>query len=134
MTRINILNPTELTDQHLLAECRELPRMFSYIEQHGDPSRKIPAAYTLGTGHMLFMANKAEYLFGRMLDLLAEHYDRGYRFDFDLDQWQKRFDSLPAWCKNDYTPTPEAILINGNRIAERIADKPDFYRYRGKPL
>jgi len=134
MTRINILNPAELTDQHLLAECRELPRMFTYIEQHGDPKRSIPPAYTLGAGHMLFMTNKAEYLFGRMLDLLAEHYDRGYRFDFDLDGWEKRFDNLPAWCKNDYTVTEEALAINRQRIAERIASKPHYYRMRGQPL
>jgi deoxyribonuclease V len=33
MTRINLLPPSELADQHLLAEWRELPRIFGLVKK-----------------------------------------------------------------------------------------------------
>ena len=31
MTRINTIDPANLTDQHLMAEARELPRVFALV-------------------------------------------------------------------------------------------------------
>lgn len=86
ITRINVIDVKELTDTHVLAELRESPRIFSHIEKHGDQPKKRPGQYTLGTGHVIFFTNKATYIYGRVLDLYAEWLDRGYSFDFSLEQ------------------------------------------------
>ena len=56
--------PSDLTDQWLLAEWRELPRIVNELEKH--PTRfkldKIPCEYTLNTGHVTFFRNKLLYL------------------------------------------------------------------------
>lgn len=134
MTRVNLVPVQELTDAHVLAELREAPRIFSHIEKHGDQPKKRPSHYTLGTGHCIFFTNKATYIYGRVLDLYAEWLDRGYSFDFSVEEWTRRFTQLPEWSKLDYTSTDEALAINRQRIADRIAAKPHYYRYRGKPL
>lgn len=134
MTRVNCVPVIELTDAHCLAELREITRIFTLIEKSAAKPKDIPAQYVLGKGHCKFFMDKATYIFGRALDLLAEWYDRGFSYSFDIDEWSKRYDCLPAWSVGDYKPTPEAILINRNRISERINAKPSYYRYRGKPL
>lgn len=123
-----------MTDQHVLAELREAPRIFSQIEKYGHPGKKAPKLYTLGTGHVHHFCLHSEYIYGRVLDLYAEWLDRGYSFDFSVEDWTNRFTRLPEWSKLPYKLTPEAMLINRNRIAERINAKPSYYRYRGKPL
>lgn len=117
----------------MLAELREAPRIFSHIEKHGDQPKKRPTKYTLGTGHVIFFTNKAEFIYGRVLDLYSEWLDRGYSFDFSVEEWTNRFTQLPEWSKLTYTVTYEALTINRQRIAERIAAKPTYYKMRGKP-
>ncbi len=134
MTRVNVVPVQELTDQHVLAELREAPRIFSQIERYGNPGKKAPKLYTLGTGHVHYFCLRSTYIYGRVLDLYNEWLDRGYSFDFSVEEWTRRFTQLPEWSKLDYTPTPEAMLINRDRIAERINARPDFYKYRGKKI
>lgn len=136
MTRINVLPPEELYDQHLLIELRELPRMFTYIEKHTLKTNIYsgPLAYTMGTGHMKFFSNKAEFLFKRMIELYAESIKRGFKFNFDNETWLERYNALPLWVKQDYSPTIEAMAINRQRIAEKVLMRPKFYRHNGKPI
>lgn len=134
MTRVNVIPVQELADQHLLSELREITRIFSHIEKYGNQSDKRPKQFTLGKGHVLFWTDKATYIYGRTLDLLAEWYGRGFNYSFDIDEWSRRYACLPSWSLLDYTPTPEAMLINRDRIAERVNAKPDFYKYRGKKI
>lgn len=54
MTRINCVPVEELTDKHLLAEYRELPRIFNLARAVED----APTEYVLGTGHMKFFYDK----------------------------------------------------------------------------
>ena len=53
MTRVNTIKPYKLTDQHLLAEHRELPRIFGQAYDAYMAGRKVQASsrYTLGKGH-----------------------------------------------------------------------------------
>lgn len=53
MTRINLVEPRYLTDEHLLAEYRELPRVFTYVDRHGIAEDR-PESYKLGKGHVKF--------------------------------------------------------------------------------
>ena len=68
MTRINLVPPSELHDKHLLAEYRELPRVFKLAR----PCDDIPEKYCLGTGHVKFFYNKLEFLYKRQCQLCEE--------------------------------------------------------------
>lgn len=133
MTRVNVIPVQELTDQHLLSELREAPRIFSQIEKYGHPGKKAPKLYMLGTGHVHHFCLHSEFIYGRVLELYSEWLDRGYSFDFSVEEWTRRFTQLPQWSKLPYTVTDEALAINRARIAQRIAAKPSYYKMKGKP-
>ena len=159
MTRINIVPPQELMDQHLFAEFREIkmvPKslrrslraawqrefdkndMSSFDEQRaklavGTVLKKIPPAYTLNTGHVSFFYDKGAYLVDRYAELKAELRDRGINFNEDslLDPDGVFRDLAEYGFFKNYEPTPEALALVRQRIAEKIALKPSWYRYRG---
>ena len=121
MTRINVIPPAELTDKHLLAEYRELPRLF----KQSRPCDDAPAEYKLGVGHVKFFYDKLGYLDGRFIDLKEEMIRRGFNTSAEFSgyvfkQMMCKFMSNPELF-NGYEPTPEAIKINRARIAERLA-------------
>ncbi len=61
MVRINLLNPKNLSDQHLIAEYLEIMMLAGYARKH--PSLDgIPERYCLGKGHIKFFKNKLKYL------------------------------------------------------------------------
>ncbi len=84
MTRINCIPTSELSGPHLVAEYRELPRVFALVraaisrgESPTDP--RNPPAYTLGKGHVRFIYSRFSYLAKRQASLIAEMQRRGYR-------------------------------------------------------
>lgn len=69
MTRINAnLDSTILTDQHLMAEYRELPMVISSLRRSlktqsvNKVLKRIPKQFTLNKGHCLFFYNKLGFL------------------------------------------------------------------------
>lgn len=149
MTRVNVVDPLLLTDQHLHAECREINHVFSYVERYYTPKKvfNIAADYTLNTGHVQFFADKLKFIYNRKLRLEQERFmrnvirgkygvgkdvDATWDDSFDAELWQQRYDAFPQHLKNDYIPTANAIHVNVERIVERIMDKPTWYRYLGK--
>ncbi len=58
MTRINLVPPEELCDQHLLAEHRELTRIPNAVAKGKYHLKGQPAEYKLGEGHVRFFFNK----------------------------------------------------------------------------
>ena len=140
MTRINLVPPSELMDQHLFAEFREIkmvPKALARsITAHGATGvfSRIPKVFTLNTGHVCFFYNKGAYLFQRFNELREELRKRGINFN-ELSE----LDSDGIYARNsvflgDYNPTPEAFTIIRQRIKEKIAMKPSWYRYYGKTL
>lgn len=135
MTRINVVDPSELTDQHLMAEYRELPMVMGSLRRSLASKRglpKIPAKYTLNAGHVSYFYNKGKFLHQRY-QLLIEHLTlRGYQLD------PNRKADFSVFVDNnlygDWQPDDAAREINRQRINERIAAKPHWYRYFGKPL
>ena len=119
MTRINVVPVTELTDKHLVAEYRELPRVFALARR----ATEAPSSYVLGTGHVKFFYNKLYWCFMRQQELVKEMLQRGFAPSFDpqdlFDTWYDK--KCDLW--NDYTPTPEALEINRQRIKERLEGK-----------
>lgn len=161
MTRINLVHPSELTDQHLFAEFREIkmiPKSLrrslraawqkefdkndsnDFAEQRAKLAfeavlKKIPAQYTLNTGHVSFFYDKAAYLKARYALLRIELMERGINFNYDsvLDD-AGVFEDVPQEFHKYYHPTDDALRIVRKRIAEKIEMKVSWYRYKGTPL
>ena len=129
MTRINIVSPSELTDQHLVAEYREIFMVGSSLQRslkskNWNPNI-IPKNFTLNTGHVKFFYDKGKYLFNRYVELRKEMKARGMSPDptrkFKREQW-------PDELWNDWIPRVEDYKIIRKRIKEKIEMKPDWYR------
>lgn len=134
MTRINLVEPSELTDQHLIAEYREIRLLSSNLTRtlnssQGFVANKVPKQFTLNSGHCYFFYNKGKYLETRYDQLVQEMQTRGFhpQFQFPRELW-------PAHLFNDWIPDDKDKDIVRSRIKERIAAKPSWYRYYGKQL
>jgi deoxyribonuclease (pyrimidine dimer) len=118
MTRINCVPPSELCGKHLVAEYRELPRVFTLVRD-AIARQERPAhtdRYTLGKGHVRFFYTRLTWLARRQADLIAEMQRRGYRTSFGAPT----LDGFPQeWC-GDWEPTADALRINRERIAARM--------------
>lgn len=139
MTRINLVPPEELMDQHLFAEFREIkmvPKSLARsVAARGVEGvlKRIPPTFTLNTGHVSFFYDKGAYLVERYALLRAELERRGINFNRESELDPDGTMLVTPWCGH-YTATPEALRIIRERIAEKIALKPHWYRYEGKPI
>lgn len=130
MTRINMVPAEELTDQHLMREYQELPRVLALVRKTQEKGKlpkdlKIAEKYILGTDHVLFFYNKLTYLKKRQEQLVKELLKRGYKIKFTEGLDLSPFGSV--WLE-DYHPTIEDIELSRTRINEKIAMKPEWYR------
>jgi hypothetical protein len=115
MTRINLVPPEELTQQHLIAEYKELPRVFKKARRCNNP----PDSYRMGTGHMKFFYDKLEFLIKRQQSLVDECLKRGYNIQHtDVESLRDLVEDKSLF--NDYEPTPEALAISRARIQDRL--------------
>ena len=129
MTRINLVPPRELSDQHLLAEIRELPRIFSHVQKYGVHPEKIPKKFTLGKGHVLFFTDKFLFLFRRYMKLYKEYvYNRKFNLSYNYNDVFDKYNNI-IMHSYDWKPTQEDIELSRARIQEKIAMKPDWYRW-----
>ena len=123
MTRINLVPPAELCDQHLLAEHRELTRIPNAVAKGKFHLQGQPADYKLGSGHVRFFFDKLAFLLQRYDALHAACRARGFKVQYI---WPA--DTLPAdpalW--RDYQPSAAALAINRARIAERMPARARF--------
>lgn len=129
MTRINLVPVEELTQAHSFGEYKEILRVFggtrkalqkypnkwSFYKAYGD---KIPAEYTMGTGHVLFFYDKLMFIAERYQQLCQWRKVRGYKYT-ELSV-QELLEGLPDFVLQSYTPTEKALRINRERIAERL--------------
>jgi len=77
MVRVNIINPENLSDQHLIAEYNEILMLVSYVKRY--PNLKgIPEKFCLGTGHMKFFKDKIKYIKSRHEKIKKEMKNRGF--------------------------------------------------------
>jgi deoxyribonuclease (pyrimidine dimer) len=123
MTRINCIPPAELVTRHLVAEYRELPRVFALVraaiargEAPDDP--RNPREYRLGAGHVRFFYSRLGYLAKRQSALVAEMQARGFKPTF-TDPTGLLDGIATAWCQ-DWQPTDRAMAENRARISERL--------------
>jgi hypothetical protein len=125
MTRINLISPEKLYDQHLLAEHRELKRIPNVIKSWKYNLDNIPEHYVLWTWHVKFFYNKLKFLHNRYKLLFKECKKRW----FNITNYEESFSDLPEELYNDYSPSQSAIKLNKKRLQEKIDSKPDFYKY-----
>lgn len=133
MTRINLIHPSLLTDQHLIAEYRELPRIFGLVENKllkNTPfiSRK---KYTLWTWHVVFFYDKLVFLHDRLESIIQECQKRGFQIHFTTSVDITHF---PPYLQNTYSPSQEEIAISLRRLQEKVDMKPHFYTYYKNPI
>lgn len=133
MTRINIIPPKELSDQHLVAEYREIfmvgPSLQRSLRSNKWNKNRIPKKYTLGKGHVMFFYDKGIYLKERYKELRNEMLLRG------MNPNEKRIfiiDHFPNEYRNNWVPNSNDFQIIRERIQERISKKPNWYRFSKK--
>jgi deoxyribonuclease (pyrimidine dimer) len=125
MTRINLVEPEQLTDKHLLAEYKELPRIFTAVRKLVGQGKTpddvdISEEYVLGTGHCKFFYNKLRWLGARYTSLYVELKVRGFNLDDSLYlSVLSEAGCLPLSWQGNYKPSPEEIYLNMARLAKR---------------
>lgn len=131
MTRINLINPLYLTDQHGLAEIKEINQLCgsfrkSLYSKNGIILEKIPKTFTLNKGHVYFFYNKGLYLHNRFELIVSEMKKRGFNIisKFPVEVW-------PPEYFQDWEPNCDDEKIIKKRICERLRQKPKYYRYYG---
>lgn len=131
MTRVNLVPPAELFDQHLMAEYRELLMIPASLartlrSQKGIRLDEYPKQFTLNKGHVLFFYNKGRYLDLRYTALIRELALRGYKLDSTRTFPSQIF--IEHQLYGDWQPTETDLAVVRRRIAEKLALRPDWYR------
>ena len=122
MTRINLVPPAELCDQHLLAEHRELTRIPNAVARGRYSLIGQPPAYKLGTGHVRFFFDKLAFLQKRYDALHAECRRRGFKV---THIWPANLPPDAALWR-DWQPDDDALAASRARIAERMPARARF--------
>ena len=130
MTRINIISVSELTDQHLIAEYREITMVPAALNRTlnskiGFQKEKVKKKFTLNSGHVYFFYDKGKYLNNRYKEITDEMKKRGFSPDPNRKFPKEVF---PKDLYNDWKPNKEDQKIIKKRLKEKIDLKPDWYR------
>ena len=131
MTRINILPVSELYDQHLIAEYREITMVRAalkrtLVSKAGCNKSKINKNFTLNQGHVYFFYNKGKYLNNRYQELIKEMEYRGFKPNHNRKFPKEIF--IKNNLYNDWNPTVEDYKIIRKRINSKIKEKPNWYK------
>lgn len=123
MTRINVVPPKELSNLHLVAEYRELPRVFGLVKKAivkgvKPDDESIPEAYTMGPGHVKFFYNKLGYLAERQDAIVRQMILRGMNPRFTKSLWVTEFNIHWTWW-GLWEPDSQALALNRERILQR---------------
>lgn len=133
MTRINLVKPSLLCDQHLLAEHRELTRIPNSLVSgkytlDTNTKLKISPEYILGTGHVTFFLDKIDFLFERYLELHKECLERNFAVTWKFPSLLKI--SKIYQIQTDYIPTKQELSLNKARLIERCPLEPRYHGYK----
>lgn len=135
MTRVNFgISVRCLTDEHLLAEHREIKRIPGvYLTALRSGSiTKVPKKFCLGRGHILFFIDKPVYTLRRYQQIYCECLRRGFDVQSYAGNWECYSDRMLSKTIRA-TTDDKAMLIA--RISERIKSSPKkVFHYYGEPL
>lgn len=140
--RVNVLHPIFLTDQHLVAEYREVkmgPKALSrsLYSKNGVNKNKISPVYTLNTGHTYFFYDKNKFLERRLGIIIKEMQLRGFQtnhINLIDDSYNYHEDTFNEEWWNDWQPDEYALNINRKRIWKRVDEKIGWYKFWGRPI
>ena len=134
MTRINSAIPVKnLTDEHLLAEHREIKRLpYQWRKSYNNGFISLaPEKFTLGKGHVLFFLNKQGFILKRYIELHDECIRRGFKVQDYSENWVY----IKPEHMMDYEPTLEEHQMLVERIKGRILNgKQQHYHYYGREI
>jgi deoxyribonuclease (pyrimidine dimer) len=126
MTRVNVVPPSDLCDQHLLAEHREITRIPNAVKSgKAKIDGTYPHQYTLGKGHVKFFYIRLGWLKQRYESVHYECIRRGFNV---TNKWP---DGLSYYLCGDYTVSEEDIQINLERIKQRMPVKARWTKGNG---
>lgn len=129
MTRINAgIAPKLLSNQHLIAEHREIKRIPNNIMRMSLPYfpkdalkkilAKVPSSFNLGKGHVTFFYDKIGYLHIRYLEIYFECLARGFKvtlysqvFIYCAKRWPELY--------HNWEPTLESLKLIQQRLYEK---------------
>ena len=135
MTRINVgVCVKELTDEHLLAEHREIKRLPSCLDRsiQSGSIKFIPPSFILGQGHVLFFLDKLKYSYSRYLNIREECLRRGFNVQDFSANWDRYKDTAYF---SDYIPKEQDRDLVVSRIKERIGGSTKkMWHYCGKAI
>lgn len=139
MTRINsAIRVRLLTDEHLLAEHREIKRLPSVFSKRKDSKiglKNLPKKFTLGTGHVLYFIDKALFTAGRYLDIRDECIKRGFNVENYFDNWKVYKTEDNDFILNDHISTIDEYNLLIDRISERLLyTKKEYWHYYGNRI
>jgi len=126
ITRINVVPPQELHNKFLVAELHEISRVYGLVRKaqarkinkyNFHDKLKVPAEYTLGTGHCLHFYNKLAFITERYYALCKEAKDRGFKVN-PIER-SSLIEGINPWWFGEYQVTEDALAINRERLAER---------------
>lgn len=140
MTRINLVRPDDLADQHLFAEWREIKmvpaalRRSLVTKSKQEILRLIPKTFTLNTGHVTFFFDKINFLYDRYVKLTEELENRGYNLTaHDMDEIF--YKDIPSEFREiEWQPSAAEIQISVDRILTRLNEKLDWYKFNGSSV
>lgn len=124
MTRINLVDPSVLTDKHLGAEYTEITRISANVlelQSRGiTPDQvQIPETFTLNTGHMKFFYNKCRWLQRRYTLLHNEMLARKKSVcRASFISYDSRYDLIKDEWYNEWEPSIEDIYLSMARICK----------------
>lgn len=128
MTRINVVPPHWLTDQHLLAEHREIPRVITGAMRRIACSGRLPEptdGYELGGGHVKQFYTRTEFIARRHEALTGECRRRGFSVNDD---------PLASYPESDWRPQPQHLLLNLAQMHMRTVEQKREPRYCGETV
>ena len=130
MTRINVgIAPTNLPDELLLAELREIKRLPYFKRTLKDQTP--PPEFTLGKGHIKFFMTRLRYARERYQRLKEEAERRGFR----VTDFSQNFDGLGEDEEDKWRPgikDKEKII---ERISQRVREsKKKCWHYYGRRI
>lgn len=130
MTRINTVAVQDLTNEWLLAEWRELPRIVNELEKYPNryKPKDTPPEFKLNDGHVKFFRDKLLFLAKRHRELCRECRKRGIKINRKLRvRLHYLRNDLKMFCCNDWTPTKRDHEILIERLQERFDERKEAY-------
>lgn len=125
MVRVNIIDPKNLADQHLIAEYNEILMLIAHVRKFPNVY-DIPENYCLGKGHIRFFKNKLIYLKRRHELIKKEMRGRGFKTEKTINL------NFKKELLNDWKPKEKDKECIKKRIIYKLRLKPTYYKYYGE--